>query len=303
METFSRVLHNDPMQLEGVDVFVRVVEAGGFSAAARLLGMPTTTVSAKIARLEERLGVTLIQRSTRRMHVTVAGDAYYRHCREAMASLLAGEEELAAATTEPSGLLRVTVPYDLAQSLLPPIVAKYLQHYPATSIEVIATNTQLDLLAEGIDLAIRAAPALKDSTLQVRKFGSARLKLFASAAYLAAHGTPRRLADLADHEILVHSRFPPGLVLTGDTGESFEIRQTARARADDMHSVRAFAVHGLGIAVLPEIMGAAPEGGLVQVLPQIGLQMGSLNFVYPGGKFVPVNVRAFIDLTLEMLPG
>src|SRR5690348_7127436 len=260
------------MQLEGVDVFVRVVEAGGFSAAARLLGMPATTVSAKIARLEERLGVTLIQRSTRRMHVTAGGDAYYRHCREAMAALLAGEEELAAATSEPSGLLRITVPYDLAQVLLPPIVAAYLRRYAGTSIEVIATNFQLDLLAEGIDLAIRAAPALKDSTLQVRKFGSAKLKLFASAAYLAAHGTPERLADLGNHEILVHRRFPPGLKLEGDNGERFEITGQARARADDMHSVRAFAEHGLGIAVLPEILGTLPESKLVQVLPSIGLQ-------------------------------
>jgi DNA-binding transcriptional LysR family regulator len=291
------------MQLDGVDVFVRVVEAGGFSAAARLLGMPATTVSAKIARLEERLGVTLIQRSTRRMHVTAAGDAYYRHCRDAIAALSAGEDELAAATSAPSGLLRLTVPYDLAQALLPPIVAAYLGRYPGTSIEVIATNAQLDLLAEGVDLAIRAAPALKDSTLQVRKFGLARLKLFASPDYLLAHGTPQRLADLSGHEILIHSRFPPGLVLTGDTGERFEITQTARARADDMHSVRAFAEHGLGIAVLPEILGTAPEVKLVQVLPAIGLQMGSLNFVFPGGKFVPVNVRAFIDLTLQMIPG
>jgi DNA-binding transcriptional LysR family regulator len=297
------MLHNGQVQLDGVDVFVRVVEAGGFSAAARLLGMPATTVSAKIARLEERLGTTLIQRSTRRMHVTAAGDAYYRHCRDALAALAAGEDELAAATSEPNGLLKLTVPYDLAQTLLPPIVAEYLRRYAGTSIEVIATNAQLDLLAEGVDLAIRAAPALKDSSLQVRKFGSARLKLFASAAYLAEHGTPERLADLADHEILVHSRFPPGLVLTGDNGETFEITQTARARADDMHSVRAFAVHGLGIAVLPEVIGASPEGQLVQVLPSIGLQMGSLNFVFPGGRFTAINVRAFIDLTLEMLPS
>jgi DNA-binding transcriptional LysR family regulator len=297
------MLHNGEMQLEGVDVFVRVVEAGGFSAAARLLGMPATTVSAKIARLEERLGVTLIQRSTRRMHVTAAGDAYYRHCRDAMAALLAGEEELAAAMAEPTGLLRITVPYDLAQTLLPPIVAKYLARYPGTSIEIIATNAQLDLLAEGVDLAIRAAPALKDSTLQVRKFGSAKLKLFASTTYLKMHGTPQRLADLADHDILVHSRFPPGLVLEGESGERFEIKQTARARADDMHSVRAFAAQGLGIAVLPEIMGVGPGSELTPVLPQVGLQMGSLNFVYPGGKFVPVNVRAFIDLTIEMLPS
>lgn len=296
-------MHNRAMQLEGVDVFVRVVDAGGFSAAARLLGMPATTVSAKIARLEERLGITLIQRSTRRMHVTPAGEAYYRHCREAMAALLAGEEELAAATSQPTGLLRLTVPYDLAQTLLPPIVAEYLGRYPGTSIEVIATNAQLDLLAEGVDLAIRAAPALKDSSLQVRKFGAARLKLFASQAYLDSRGAPKRLADLARHDILIHSRFPAGLALEGDNGERFEISNTARARADDMHSIRAFAEHGLGIAVLPEIMGGLPEARLVQVLPRIGLQMGSLNFVFPGGKFVPVNVRAFIDLTLELLPG
>src|SRR5688500_2364282 len=163
------------MNLDGVDVFVRVVEAGGISAAARQLGMPATTVSAKIARLEERLGVTLIQRSTRRMHVTSAGDTYYRHCREALAALVAGEGELAAATAEPSGLLRITVPYDLAQTLLPPVVEAYLARYPKASIEIVATNAQLDLLAEGIDLAIRAAPALKDSTLQARKFGTAQL--------------------------------------------------------------------------------------------------------------------------------
>ena len=290
------------MQLDGVDVYVRVVEAGGFSAAALLLGMPATTVSAKIARLEERLGTTLIQRSTRRMHVTAAGEAYYRHCRDAMAALAAGEDELAAATAEPSGPLRITLPYDMAQSLLPPIVEAYLKRYPKASIEVIATNAQLDLLAEGIDLAIRAAPSLKDSTLQVRKFGTAKLKLFASPDYLSARGTPRRLADLATHDILIHSRFPQGLMLE-DGKDRFEVRQTARVKVDDMHSVRAFAARGLGIALLPEIFGMAPESALVEVLPKLGLQTGSVNFVFPGGKFTPVNVRAFIDLALEMMPG
>ena len=118
------------MILDGVDVFVRVVQAGGFSAAARQLNMPATTVSAKIARLEERLGVTLIQRSTRKMHVTEAGETYYRHCADAIAALATGEEELAAATAEPSGVLRITVPSDLAQSLLPPIIKAYLARYP-----------------------------------------------------------------------------------------------------------------------------------------------------------------------------
>lgn len=291
------------MNLDGVDVFVRVVEAGGFSAAARQLGMPATTVSAKIARLEERLGVTLIQRSTRRMHVTSAGDTYYRHCREALAALVAGEGELAAATAEPSGLLRITVPYDLAQTLLPPAVEAYLARYPKASIEIVATNAQLDLLAEGIDLAIRAAPALKDSTLQVRKYGVARLKLFASPVYLRQHGTPKRMAELAGHQLLVHSRFPSGLVLSGEGNDNFEIKNTARARADDMHSIRAFAVHGLGIALLPDILGATEGDELVRVLPDVGLQTGSLNFVFPSGRFVPAGVRAFIDLALEMRPN
>jgi LysR family transcriptional regulator AphB len=138
-------------------------------------------------------------------------------------------------------------------------------------------------------------------TLQVRKFGSARLKLFASPAYLAAHGAPRKLADLSGHEILIHSRFPPGLVLTGDNGERFEITQTARARADDMHSVRAFAEHGLGIGCCRR-SEVAPEVKLVHVLPEIGPD-GEPQLRVPGRQVVPVNVRAFLDLTLEMIPG
>jgi DNA-binding transcriptional LysR family regulator len=301
LETLYILLHNVPMILDGVDVFARVVEAGGFSAAARQLGMPVTTVSAKIARLEERLGVTLIQRSTRKMHVTEAGNAYYRHCADAMAALAVGEEELAAATAEPSGLLRITVPSDLAQALLPPIIGAYLARYPKVSVEVLSTNTQLDLLAEGIDLALRASPALKDSTLQMRKFGTARLKLYASPAYLKAHGTPRKPEDLKRHEILVHSRFPPKLGLVRDGRDRFEIVPGTRVRVDDMHSVRALAAHGLGVALLPEILGDVRDGSLVPVLPAFATQTGTLNFVFPGSRHVPVNVRAFIDLALEVI--
>src|SRR6185503_13129195 len=123
------------------------------------------------------------------------------HCREAMAALTAGEEELAAATSEPSGPLRVTAPSDISQVLLPAIIERYLARYPKTSIEVIATNTQLDLLAQGVDLALRAAPSMKDSTLQSRRYGAAQLKLFASPAYLATRGTPQMPADLAAHEV------------------------------------------------------------------------------------------------------
>jgi DNA-binding transcriptional LysR family regulator len=286
-----------------VDVFVRVVEAGGFSAAARQLGMPATTVSARIARLEERLGVMLIRRSTRTMSVTAAGEAYFRHCRDAIAALAAGEDELRAASAEPSGPLRLTVPSDIAQTLLPPIVERYLATYPKSSIEVIATNTQLDLLADGIDLALRASPSLKDSTLQSRRLGNARLRLFASPGYLKAKGEPRVPADLGDHEVLVHSRFPGRIELSAKGQDAFVISPSPRIRIDDMQSIRALAVRGVAIALLPEILGSNSEGALVPVLPAYGSVTGSLQFVFPGGRFTPANVRAFIDLAVSMLPG
>lgn len=304
METACRILHNGGMVLDGVDVFVKVVQAGGFSAAARQLGMPTTTVSAKIARLEERLGVTLIQRSTRRMHVTAAGEAYFAHCVEALRALQAGEEQLAAASIDPTGMLRLTAPPDLAQSVLPAIVERYIKAYPKAGIELIVTNVPMDLLAEGIDLAVRASP-MKDSTLTSRKFGAAPLGLFASQGYLDLNGTPQTVGDLAGHELLIHPRVPTGIFRLKSGETNLALPASARILADDMQTLRALARRGLGIAVLPDFSGTeAEDETLVRVLPELGTPVGTVYFVYPAQKFVPVNVRAFIDLALaEMKAG
>ncbi|MEO6015228.1 MAG: LysR family transcriptional regulator [Devosia sp.] len=285
------------MILDGIDVFAKVVEAGGLSAAARQLGMPVTTVSAKLARLEERLGVTLIQRSTRKMYVTPAGTAYYAYCSEALRSLEAGEAGLAEANAEPSGTFRITAPSDLAQMILPPIIQQFVTTYPRISLDLIATNTQLDLLAEGVDLAMRASP-MRDSTLQSRKFSAATLAMFASTEYLKARGRPQSPADLADHIVLVHSRFPPNLFLMASPTDRFQVSATGRIRADDMQTLRALAMVGAGIAVLPDFPGGTI--GLERVLPDYTTQSGAVYFVYPAGKFTPVNVRAFIDLALAM---
>jgi DNA-binding transcriptional LysR family regulator len=287
------------MILDGVDVFVKVVDAGGFSAAARQLGMPATTVSARIARLEERLGVTLIQRSTRKMHVTDVGRAYYVHCVEALRSLEAGEEQLAAQSGEPSGTLRVTAPSDIAQTLLPPIVEAFLARYPKAALELLVTNRKIDLLAEGVDLAMRASP-MNDSSLQSRKFGAAELALFASKRYLDAHGTPQTPADLAAHIVLAHSRFPVNLFLASSSSDRLQFRSNARVKTDDMQTLRALAAQGTGIALLPDFPNASRGMDLVRVLPDYGMQSGSVYFVYPGGKFTPVNVRAFIDLAISV---
>ena len=151
---------------------------------------------------------------------------------------------------------------------------------------------------EGVDLALRATPNLKDSTLQARTFGSAPLTLFAATSYLDKRGTPAVPADLAGHEILVHSRFPPHLLMMSSAGESFELVPSGRIRADDMQTLRALALRGAGIALLPDFPGGS--GDLVRVLDGFGTQSGALHFVFPGGKFTPTTVRAFIDLAVEM---
>lgn len=286
------------MMLEGIDVFVCVVQAGGFSAAARQLGMPATTVSAKIARLEDGLGVTLIQRSTRRMHVTDAGQRYFEHCVAALASLQEGEDQLQAGTQEPSGLLRITAPPDLSQSVLPPLVQAYLARYQRAEVELVVTNAPLDLLAQGIDLAIRASP-MRDSSLLSRKLGSGSLSLWASADYLRDHGTPRHPDDLAGQPVMVMSKIPASHLRLVSKGAAFELAATARVKADDMQTLRAFVALGAGIGLLPDFQ--ATDSNLVHVLPEFATAENAVFFVYPAQRFVPVRVRAFIEMAIGAL--
>lgn len=291
------------MVLDGVDVFVKVVQAGGFSAAARQLGMPTTTVSAKIARLEQRLGVTLLRRTTRRMSVTAAGEAYFASCLEAVKALETGEERLSAATAEPSGTLRITAPPDLAQMLLPRLVLQYAERYPKASVDLVITNTPLDLVAEGIDLAVRASPML-DSTLTSRKFVTATLGLWASPAYLKAHGRPKRPDDLDRHTLIRHARMPAQSARLVSGKKSFALTAGGRVRADDMQTIRALAEGGGGIALLPDFSDVTGDRQrLERVLPDYATEKASVFFVYAAQKFVPVNVRAFVDLAIEKMHG
>ena len=303
VEILSHILHNHQMILDGIDVFVKVVQAGGFSAAARQLGMPTTTVSAKIARLEQRLGVTLIQRSTRRLHVTAAGQGYFTHCVAALKAIAEGEQQLAAATAEPSGPLRLTAPSDLSQSVVARLVQRFLSTFPRTSVELVVTNIAIDLLAEGVDLAVRASP-MRDSSLISRKFASGHFGLFASRDYITARGMPRTAAELEEHEILVHARLPAHyLRLTSPQG-AFTLAGGRRLSADDMQTLRALVAEGAGIGLLPNLGEVEPEGrGLVRLLPEFATPETAAYFVYPAQRFVPANVRAFIEMATRMPPG
>lgn len=300
LEIFSNILHNSLMQLEGIDVFVEVVDARSFARAAERLRMPPATVSAKIARLEENLGISLIQRTTRRMHVTAAGEAYYRHCIRAVAAMRDAEQELTARSAEPSGCLRLTAPVDLSQFILPPIVERFLAQWPKTSVEIIVTNRRVDLLAEGIDLAIRAG-RLQDSRLTARKLLVAQFGLWASPDYLARHGTPHRPADLANHSFigLVH-RLPIGVKLRSGS-KTLALPQAPRILCDDIASIRIYVERGNGIGLLPNAFGL--ESGLVRIFPDYCSETGTASLVYPAQKFVPPAVKAFIATAVEVNAG
>lgn len=285
------------MNLEGIDVFVRVVQQGSFAAAARLLGMPTTTVSARIARLEERLGVTLIQRSTRRMHVTEAGEAYFAACVEALNALDAGESRLASVGVAPSGLLRITAASDIASTVLPPFCERFLATYPEASLDLVVTNRQVDLIAEGIDLAVRAGP-MKDSTLLSRRFACGTLGLWASEAYLQKRGAPQSIDEMAQSEIIGFSRLPESFRLLGPDGVTYTLPDRTRLKVDDMQAIRSFVLSGYGIGLLPDAVTTGTT--LRRVLPEFSTAEAFVYFVYPAARFLTANVRAFMELAGAM---
>jgi DNA-binding transcriptional LysR family regulator len=283
------------MNLDGIDVFVRVAQANGFAAAARQLGMPTSTVSAKIARLEERLGVTLIQRSTRRMHLTEAGVAYFDACLKALSALDAGESQIAAGSVSPRGLLRLTAPADLASALVAPLAARYLALYPESRVDVVVTSRLLDLVGEGIDLAIRVG-MLRDSTLISRKVPLGAVGLWASPDYARRRGLPLDGSALAAHDMVDFSPMPEFAALVNGAGEELRLPRSGRASVDDMQSVRALVAAGVGIGLLPEVVARGDD--LVRVLPEFSITQDFVYFVYPAQRHVTANVRAFIDLAL-----
>jgi DNA-binding transcriptional LysR family regulator len=290
------------MDLNEVAIYVKVVQTGSFSGAARQLGMPNSTVSAKVSALEKRLGITLIQRTTRKLHVTPAGEAYFKRSVQGLDAIHAAEAEVAAAQGEPQGLLRITGPVELGNGVLPRLISQFTKVYPKVSIEAILTNRKIDLLAEGVDLAIRAGE-LKDSSLIARKVGDVYFGLYASPAYLKAHGTPKRLKDLAGHQCL---QFTPWGKLEWKLvrgKEAHTVPTEARLTINDINLTKMLALNGDGIAYLPTFFCDADIRAkkLVRLLPEWRSEANPMHFVYPAQKFVMPKLSAFIAMALDPL--
>jgi DNA-binding transcriptional LysR family regulator len=281
------------MRTDEISVFVGVLEAGSFAGAARRLRMPATTVSAKVAALERRLGVTLIQRTTRKLRVTPAGQTYFERCRIGLREIEAAEAEIAAEAGSLTGLLRLTAAVDIAQTVLPSIIGAFRDAYPAVHLELIVTDRVVDMVAEGVDLAIRMGP-LRDSTLVTRSFfATGPAALFASQRYLDRRGVPGHPDDLRHHDLIGFGKpwaRPPLPMLFGD--RKVEIDLSGALTCDDLLTVRTFVAMGLGIGFLPGFL--ADEVRLVRVLPTLRAKVTGMHFAYPAQKFVPTRVKRFI---------
>ncbi len=283
--------------MEEIEVFVGVVEARSFSGAAKRLDMPTTTVSSKIARLETRLGTSLIRRTTRQMEVTPEGQIYYRRCVNALAELTAGENELAETKQEPTGILRITAPVDLAQTVLPRIIKTYLDLYPAMSVDLRVTNDTVDLIRHGIDVAVRVG-VKKDATLIARKFLDLTMALWASQDYIERMGTPLHPANLEKHQMIGLKATSSKIELVGNGENRFLLDLQGRLMTDDLQTARALTLQGAGIGLLPDLPGAYHNfhKELVPVLPDFHAEPVQASLVYPAQHSLPLKVRTFINL-------
>jgi DNA-binding transcriptional LysR family regulator len=284
--------------LNEIAVFARVVETGSFTRAAAALGMPKSTVSRKVADLEARLRARLLQRTTRKLHLTDAGRTFHAYCARIVAELDEAERAVGSLQAVPRGRLRVTTPLNL--SFLGPILSDFAKRYPEVVLDVVATDRVVGLIDEGFDVAIRAAQ-LVDSTLVARKLGSVGRVLVAGARYLKKHGTPRAPADLANHAALV---FGAGASPTTwrlarrETGSaSVDVVVTPRMVINDFDALVQAARADLGIALLPTFLGVAEtrSGRLEHVLKDWSTPPTMMHVVYPSTRHPSPKVTAFVE--------
>lgn len=287
------------LDLNAALVLVRVVQAGSFRAAAMQLGMPKTSVSRKVAELEDHLGVQLLRRTTRTLALTDAGAAFVEQAEGAITQLEAAEQAVSEQQRDPSGRLRVTATVTVGQVLLAPLLAEFLLAYPAVQVALHLTDRQVDLVSERFDVAFRIGE-LADSSLVAQRVGSSRLRLFASPRYLHLHGIPATPADLAAHNCLLFTKTGVAVRTTWPLGKAKRVRDvniSGRLVADDWAVLREAAVHGLGIARLPEIhvREAVTKGALLSILDDYTLAEVPMHLVYFGGRHLPPRTRAFIE--------
>lgn len=288
--------------------FAEVAERGGFAAASRALGIPKSRLSRRVADLEARLGVQLMQRSTRRLSLTPAGEIYLKHCAAMRDAAQAAAEAVAQVQTEPTGTVRLSCPVTLAHASVGPLLPEFLRRYPQVRVEMRVLNRPVDPVEEGVDLALRVRPVIEDSaTLVAKNFGVSRGILVAAPELLTRQGPVLTPADLGrlDSVALSTGEGRANWRLEGPTGKIVVHTHTPRYVADDLLTLKFAVVQGTGASVLPDYMCRREinAGKLVEVLPGWGPGPGICHAVFPARRALVPAVRRLIDFLVENLDG
>lgn len=291
------------MNLNDVRLFLRVVETNSFTAAAETLGIQKSTISRRIGQLEDELGVRLLQRTTRKLKLTNEGQELFERCRPLIDELEQLPDLVSANHSEPKGRLRITMPPEMGIFLMNDLIADFMQRYPKVQLELELSTRVVDLIEEGVDLALRVGQ-LNDSSLIARKVASITSGIYASPEYLKANGTPKTPADLVHHSSLGRMSNNETWHFTNWQNGS-PVTITPRLKANNLSFMLDMALKGLGIARLPRAFCRAEveKGMLTQILSEYELPGTEVHALYPSRRHLNPKVRLFIDHLLDTLEG
>jgi len=281
--------------------FAKVVAAGSLSAAARDLGVSTAVISRKLAALEARLGVRLLNRTTRRLSLTDEGASYHEACSRILAEIEDADAAVSARRVEPQGVLKVALPASFGHKHVAPLVPRFAARFPKVQLSLGLSDRTVNVVEEGYDMAIRIGE-LQDSSLAARKLAPNRRVVCASPLYLQTHGTPRRPEDLLRHNCLTTTELHMNWEYRDPVGKRGMVRVTGRYACDNWEVLREWAVAGLGVALKStwDVRAHLHDGSLVPLLP--GYEFGAdvaIYAVYPHRRYLPAKTRAFIDFLAD----
>jgi DNA-binding transcriptional LysR family regulator len=293
-------------RLDGVTTFVQVVDAGSFTLAAERMHLTRSAVGKVITRLEARLGVRLLHRTTRSQTLTEAGQAYYDRCVRALAELEAAEADLESERTEPRGRLRVSVPIAFGHHCVAPVLFELARKHPQLQIDISFTDRAVDLIEEGFDLAVRIGDLLDSTSLAARRLGVQHMSIGAAPSYLAKYGMPVDLDNLRGHAGIAYSRggvLTPWRVQDGE-GQPQELRIAPQLSLDDVQAIAGAGIAGFGLVQLPcwLLTRYAQTGELAFVRERCGVGAQDIHAVWPKTRYLPLKTRCAIDALVAAIP-
>ncbi len=289
-------------RLTEMEAFAMVIDQGGFTDAAKKMGISKSAVSKHVSSLEARLGARLLNRTTRRVSPTEIGLAYYDRARRVLNDAGEADALVTSMQSAPSGLLRISVATDFGVNHLSPVLGDFLTDFPDVNVNMVLNNRFVELISEGFDMAIRVGE-LEDSSMRARKLTETTRRMVGSPEYFEKYGRPTRIDDLNEHKLLHYSSQSSGNVwkVPAASGEVRQVRTAGWLSVNDGQSLLNAAVAGLGIAYLPSFLYAdAMEKGLVvDAIPDLPVERQGIYAVYPPGRFTQPKVRAFIDFLVH----